>query len=102
MFGDPWSEEPDDPYGDAEPAEDPGAAPEADLVPEIPDETDADPELMRTFWSLVATLNLGLFAVSLGLLLVGVRGQWTAGGAVFALGVGALALAGHRYRHRND
>lgn len=99
MFGDPWPEEPDDPF--AEPGEDPGTAPEAELVPEIPDETEADAELLRTFWSLVATLNLGVFAVSLGLLLVAFRGQWAAGGGVFLLGVGALAWVWHRYRHRN-
>lgn len=99
MFGDPWPEEPDDPFSD--PADDPGVAPEGDLVPEIPDESDVSPELFRTFWRLVATINLGLFAASLGGMLIAFRGQWLIGGGVFALGAGALLLAWHRYRHRN-
>lgn len=99
MFGDPWPEEPDDPFGD--PGDDPGTNPEADLVPEIPDESDANPELFRTFWRLVATLNLAVFATSLGVMLVAFRGQWVTGGGVFLLGVGAFGWAWRAYRHRN-
>lgn len=101
MIGDPWPEEPDEPLVDRydEPDTEPDPEPDLDeLTPDVPDESEADPELFRTFWSLVATINLGLFAAALGLMLIGFRGQWQTGGAVFLLGAGALAWAYYRYR----
>lgn len=106
--GDPWPEEPDEPenpgqkYLDRFDPESEGEPdPESDLapdVPEIPDDADVPEGLFRAFWGLVATINLGLFAASLGLMLVVFRGQLREGGAVFLLGVAALAYAGYRYR----
>ena len=106
MLGDPWPEEPDEPlvekYG--EPDAEPDVEPDPEeLAPDLPDESEVDPKLFRTFWSLVATINLGLFAAALGPMLVGFRGQWRTGGAVFLLGAGALAWAWYRYRaYRRD
>jgi hypothetical protein len=101
--GDQWPDEPDEPTNPGEkylnrfdPETD--AEPEADLAPSIPDETDAPEGLFRAFWSLVATINLGLFAASLGLMLMGFRGDLRNGSAVFLLGVAALAYAGYKYR----
>lgn len=91
VFDDPWPEEPDDPFGD------PGAAEERfDL--DIPDAEAASPELQRAFWSLVAVFNIGLFAVSLGALLVGFRGQWNLGGSLLAAGAVLLAYGVWQYR----
>lgn len=101
MFGDPWPEEPGDPYEKTE-AEREAEPDLEELTPDVPDEGQADPELFRTFWTLVATINLGVLAVSLGLMLVGFRGRWTVGGAAFLLGVGVLAWSWYRYRaYRN-
>lgn len=79
--------------------------PEADLVPETPSvtvpdptETDVSEELFETFWRLVLTLNVGLFAISLGPMLVYFRGQWRLGGGLFVLGVLAFGYAYYRYR----
>lgn len=103
--GDPWPDEPDEPTNPGEkylnrfdPEADDEPEPEADLAPSVPDETDAPEGLFRAFWSLVATINLGLFAASLGLMLMGFRGDVRNGGAVFLLGVAALAYAGYNYR----
>ncbi|WP_276257537.1 DUF7322 domain-containing protein [Haloglomus litoreum] len=102
--GDPWPDEPDEPTNpgekylhryDGEGAE---SDPESDLAPDIPDESNVPEGLFRAFWGLVATINLGLFAASLGLMLVVFRGQVREGGAVFLLGVAALAYAGWKYR----
>lgn len=105
MPTDPWPDEPDDPFADkyGEPDVEPDieAEVEEQLGVDIPDESEADPELFREFWSLVATINLGLFATSLGLLLVAFRGQWTVGGGVFLLGAASLAWAWWRYQNRS-
>ena len=94
---DEWPDEPDEPdpesrWGD----------PEADLVsvpsvegPEPPDPgsegagIEVDGEVARLFWVAVVYANVALGGVSIGLLLVGFRGQVVVGGA--AVGVGVLA-----------
>ncbi|PSP73248.1 hypothetical protein BRC86_10315 [Halobacteriales archaeon QS_3_64_16] len=94
--------------------------PTEDLGPEIPSvripggvdgngDADMDPEvpqdLFVTFWGLVVTLNLALFATSLGLMLAYFRGQLRLGGGLFVLGVLAFAYSYYkyrRYRDRND
>ena len=106
--GDPWPAEPDEPENPGQKyldrfdpeSESPEPDPESDLAPDIqvPDDADVPEGLFRAFWSLVATINLGLFAASLGLMLVVFRGQLREGGAVFLLGAAALAYAGYRYR----
>jgi len=107
--GDPWPAEPDEPENPGQkyldrfdPESDGEPDPESDLAPDIPDESDVPEGLFRAFWSLVATINLGLFAASLGLMLVAFRGQLREGGAVFLLGAAALAYAGYRYREVRD
>jgi hypothetical protein len=106
---DPWPDEPDDPE---EGPDHPGqqflerfedSDPERDLAPEPPTPEGGAPSgLVRAFWGLVATVNLGLFAASLGLMLIGFRGQLREGGAVFLLGVAALGYAGLKYRRYQD
>lgn len=68
-------------------------------------DSDVPKEVAVTFWGLVVTLNLALFAVSLGLMLAYFRGQLRLGGGLFGLGVLALAYAYYKYRrylNRND
>jgi hypothetical protein len=72
---------------------------DADMDPDVPQ------DLFVTFWGLVVTLNLALFATSLGLMLAYFRGQLRLGGGLFVLGVLALAYSYYkyrRYRNRND
>ena len=59
---------------------------------------DVPAELALAFWSVVVSVNVGLFAASLGLMLVYFRGQWRLGGGVVALGVGTLAYGYLKYR----
>lgn len=79
--------------------------PEARLIPETPSasipnpaEADVSDDLFKTFWGLVVTLNLGLFAISFGPMLVYFRGQWRLGGGLFLLGVAAFGYAYYKYR----
>ncbi|WP_254543704.1 DUF7322 domain-containing protein [Halomarina pelagica] len=65
-------------------------------APEDLADADVSDELFRAFWATVLMANVGLFAVSLGLMFVVFRAQYRLGGVVF--GVGALALLfGYRY-----
>lgn len=66
----------------------------------IPDTSDVDvpPELARTFWSVVISANVGLFAASLGLMFIYFRGQWRLGGGLFVLGIGTLVYGYFKYR----
>jgi len=67
--------------------------PEHDLpnVPEAPRGGEIDEEVQRTFWASVVFANVALGGISLGLMLIYFRGQWTVG--LGALGVGVFALA---------
>ena len=81
---------------------------EPDLGPDIPDVAPPDdgglgpegtpPALLKSFWSLVLLFNVGLLAASLGMLLIGFRGNWQLGGALFLVGVLALARGVFSYR----
>jgi hypothetical protein len=55
----------------------------------------ATAELQREFWVQVVVFNVALFTFSLGVMLVGFRGQWTLGGALVAVGVASF-LRGYR------
>lgn len=74
------------------------------LGPDPPDPTaadgtfEADEETVRVFWTAVVLANLGLFAVSLGPMLVYFRGQVTLGGALVAVGLVALGRTYYTYR----
>jgi hypothetical protein len=63
---------------------------------------DVSPELFRTFWLLVVLLNIGLFAASLGVMLLYFRGQVQFGGGLFVVGVAALTYSYGRYRRYLD
>lgn len=91
MIGDPWPEEPDEPYADL-------ADPEERVSIDVPSSEGVSKELFRAFWGLVAVFNVGLFATSLGALLVAFRGQWILGGTILAVGVVSLVYGVHRYR----
>ena len=106
---------PDDPTPD-DPTPDDIDEPEADLlpddpadglgpdIPQAPDTTtnDVDPELARQFWSLVLLFNVALFAMSLGVMLVGFEGRWRVGGAFFLVGVVAFLRGWRGYRKATD
>jgi hypothetical protein len=71
---------------------------DAPSAPDVPDTDAASPALRQAFWKLVAVLNLALFALALGPMLVVFRGQWQAGGLVTFVGAMALFVAVRRYR----
>ena len=94
---DEWPDEPDESDPEAR-----WGDPETDLVsipsveaPEPPDpgpegaDVEVDSEVAKFFWVSVVYANVALGGVSIGLLLVGFRGEVTVGGA--AVGVGLLA-----------
>ncbi|WP_458187128.1 DUF7322 domain-containing protein [Haladaptatus sp. NG-WS-4] len=99
---------------DDEGSEDPGDAPEADLVPTVTDpsenleidtptvrdysQVEVDSELQKEFWVQVLLFNVALFTVSLGLMLVGFERRWLFGGALVAVGLVAFARGYRRYR----
>ncbi|MFB6169533.1 MAG: hypothetical protein ABEJ06_00145 [Haloarculaceae archaeon] len=94
-------EEPDDPAEAADP-DDP--IPEqyrepstADLEPDLAD-VEVPDELARRFWGLVATVNVGLLAAAVGLLVLVFEADWRRGGAAFVLGVLTLGYAYYKYR----
>ena len=101
--------EPDEPDPEAEYTPDtpsvsiPDATKDAPSVsiPEIGD-VDVPPGLARAFWGAVVAVNIGLFAVSLGLMVGVFRGQWRLGATAIVLGVVALLSGYRRYRaHQN-
>lgn len=65
-------------------------------------DADVSSDLLVTFWGLVVTLNLALFATSLGAMLAYFRGQLRLGGGLFVLGVVAFAYAYYKYRRYLD
>lgn len=69
---------------------------ERELAPsvDVPDESDADPELLRKFWLLVVVFNVALMAASVGAMLAVFRGQWDTGGSLVTAGA---ILAGYGY-----
>lgn len=82
-------------------------APEVDTPsvepPEIPDGSDAPAGLRRQFWSLVATFNVALLAVALGVMFIGFRGRWQYGGLAVVLGLALFAFGYRRYqRYTSD
>jgi len=72
--------------------------PEADVGVEIPDASDAPPELRAAFWWIVAVFNAAILAMSVGAMLVGFRGRWELGGALVVAGALAFALGVYRVR----
>lgn len=68
----------------------------------VPDGSDAPAPLRRKFWTLVATFNVALLAVSLGLMFAAFRGRWQYGGAAVLLGLVLFAFGYRRYRRYTD
>ncbi|PSQ06945.1 hypothetical protein BRC97_04525 [Halobacteriales archaeon QS_6_71_20] len=73
----------------------------------LPDPSTVDPEIQRSFAVAVIYANVAVLGVSLGLMLIGFRGQWRWGG--FAVAVGLLAgvrvyqtVRAFRTRDRDD
>ncbi|WP_435063078.1 DUF7322 domain-containing protein [Halobaculum sp. EA56] len=64
----------------------------------LPDPESVDPAVQRSFWMAVVYANVALFGVSLGLMLVGFRGQWRWGGAAAVVGVLAGVRVYQTYR----
>lgn len=93
---DPTSVEPD--TFDPESVESPIDIPEAPN----PSDNDVSPELRRTFWLIVLMVNIGLFTLSVGVMVVVFWGQLRFGGSLVVLGVFALAVGYIRYRHHRN
>lgn len=75
--------------------------------PETPGEEfaaiDVDSRTSRYFWSAVALANIAVAAVSIGLMLIGFRGNWVLGGGLVLIGLLAGARVYWIYREfRND
>lgn len=78
---------------------------ETSTVPEVPDptanlpdESDAPPELRTQFWVLVSVFNVALIALSVGVMLVGFLGDLRRGGALTVGGALLFLLGYRRYR----
>jgi hypothetical protein len=90
---DAWPDEPDefDPYS---------------LGPGIPtvktSEADVPAEVFTAFWAAVLFANVALFAISLGLMLIGFRGDWEMGGPSLLIGVVALGFTFRTYYNFNN
>lgn len=73
---------------------------EQELAPsvDVPDGSDADPELRRQFWVLVVVFNFALGALSIGAMFVVFRGNWTLGGRLVVAGAVLAAYGFYKYR----
>lgn len=56
----------------------------------------------RRFWAIVVLLNLGLFAVSLGVMIAAFRGEFQYAALLVAGGLVVLYSAYRRYRSRHE
>lgn len=68
-----------------------------ELEPDFED-VDVPAGLARRFWGLVATINVGLLAAAVGVMVVGFQGDVRRGGAAFVLGVLTLGYAYYKYQ----
>lgn len=64
----------------------------------LPDPSSVDPEVSGPFLIAVIYANVALFGVSLGLMLVGFRGEWRWGGAATLVGLFAAVRVYQTYR----
>jgi len=58
----------------------------------------SSPETLRAFLVVAVLVHAGVFATSVGAMLIGFRGQWTVGGTLVVGGLFAIGLAVVRYR----
>lgn len=86
-----------DPNETAEPESSDDAGPE---IMDLPDGADREvpDELRRTFWKLVLLFNVGIFALSLGVLLVVFESRFLIGGGAVVVGAVALVQGFRGYR----
>lgn len=87
-----WWGDPEGGFGNAPPEESAPTASETEATEQGSDTAEIDSRTNRYFWSAVVLANIAVGASSLGVMLIGFRGQWAVGGALIALGV----LAGVR------
>ncbi|MEF8786793.1 MAG: hypothetical protein V5A45_12740 [Haloarculaceae archaeon] len=73
-------------------------------IPEAPDlsSRDADPVVEGTFWTLVAVFNVGLLAVSLGVMFVIFQENPTLGWQLTVAGCLVLGYGFYRYRSAKE
>ena len=68
----------------------------------LPDPSEVDPAIQSSFWTAVVYANVALLGVSLGLMLVGFRGDWRWGGAAITVGLLAGVRLYQTYRAFRD
>ncbi len=69
---------------------------------DVPDGSDAPPELRRAFWSLVLVLNAAILALTIGILFVIFQGWSTVAEALLLFAVLLFGAAYIRYRRTSD
>lgn len=69
-----------------------------ELVDQLPEPTEAPPELVETFVVVVVLVNVSLFVTTLGVMLVLIPRWFQIGGALTAIGLVSGGWAYYRYR----
>ncbi|OIB56063.1 DUF7322 domain-containing protein [Natrialba sp. SSL1] len=92
-FEDPFGDDPlDDPFGD-------GSTGDGEADEDIASTFESiDRSTLLAFVTVGVLVHGGIFAASLGAMLVGFRGQWVVGGSLAVAGVAALVLSVGIYR----
>lgn len=94
-----WWGNPDGGFGNAPPEESAATAGPGTEATEQESETiEIDSRTNRYFWSAVVLANIAVGTSSLGVMLVGFRGQWTVGGALVFVGILAAVRTYWTYR----
>jgi hypothetical protein len=100
----PFDEDDDTLWSDDDEFEPDRPGPEID-IPETPDlsDIDASNDVAQTFWIVVIMVDIGLLAISLGIMFIVFRSELRLGGGLFAIGAFAL-LSGYRHyrNYKND
>jgi len=65
---------------------------------DIPQESDAPPEVRGAFWSLVIVFNAAILAMAVGAMFVGFQGRLRLGGGLMVAGALAFAVGARRVR----
>lgn len=90
MFGDPWPEEPADPFPEY-------GEPDIDDLSDRVASSDLSPDIQRGFLGLIAIFNIGLFALALGPMMMLFQGDWYYGGLIAGIGAVTCAYGIQRY-----
>lgn len=77
----------------------PESSTESEDDDEVPTPRD---EVRRLFWAIVVLLNIGILAVSLGVMLAGFRGQYRDAALLIGGGLVVLYSAYRRYESRHE